>query len=120
MSTAQYRSSDDTNVDTRLNGAAAAAILAAGIGCGALGVLAFSADASGAFGRLLNIYNPTGTLSGVSTGAIIVWLVAWLALHRLWRMRTIALGKINAAAFALLAVGFLLTFPPVMDLLQGR
>ena len=41
-----------------------------------------------AFGRVLNIYNPTGTLSGVTTGAIIVWLVAWLALNRLWRTRT--------------------------------
>ena len=83
-------------------------------------LLAFAADASGTIGRLLNIYNPTGTLSGVTTGAIIVWLVAWLALNRLWRTRTIALGKVNVAAFALLAVGFLLTFPPFMDLLQGK
>ncbi len=120
MSTSQRRGEPDANIDARPNGPAAAAILAAGIGCGALGVLAFAADASSAFGRLLNIYNPTGTLSGVSTGAIIVWLVAWLALHHLWRIRTIALGKVNVAAFALLAVGFLLTFPPVMDLLQGR
>jgi len=27
---------------------------------------------------------------------------------------------VNLAAFALLAVGVLLTFPPVMDLIQGR
>jgi len=120
VSTSQYRREDDANIDARPNGPAAAAILAAGIGCSVLGVLAFSADASGAIGRLLNIYNPTGTLSGVSTGAIIVWLVAWLALNRLWRTRTIALGKVNVAAFALLAAGFLLTFPPFMDLLQGK
>ena len=120
MNTAQHRGNDDTNVDTRTNGPAGAAILAAGIGCGTLGALAFAADASGTIGRLLNIYNPTGTLSGVTTGAIIVWLVAWLALNRLWRTRTIALGKVNVAAFALLVVGFLLTFPPFMDLLQGK
>ena len=120
MSASQYRVEPDANIDARRNGPAAAAILAAGIGCGALGVLAFAADASSAFGHLLNIYNPTGTLSGVSTGAIIIWLLAWLALHRLWRMRTIGLGKVNVAAFAMLAVGFLLTFPPFMDLLQGK
>lgn len=57
------------------NGPGAAAILAAGIGCAAVGVLAFAGDASPAIGKLLNIYNPTGTLSGVTTLAIIVWLV---------------------------------------------
>jgi hypothetical protein len=30
------------------------------------------------------------------------------------------MAKINIAAFALLLVGFLLTFPPFMDLLQGK
>ena len=102
------------------SGPAAAAILAAGIGCATVGILAFAGDASGAIGRLLNIYNPTGTLSGVTTIAIIVWLVAWFALHRQWRTRTVAMGGVNIAAFVLLAVGFLLTFPPFMDLLQGK
>ena len=120
MSASQHQGGHDATIDALPNGAAAAAILAAGVGCGTLGVLAYAADASSAFGRLLNIYNPTGTLSGVTTGAIIVWLVAWLALNRLWRTRTIALSKVNFAAFALLAVGFLLTFPPFLDLLQGK
>ena len=102
------------------NGSAAAAILAAGIGCGTLGVLAFTADASPAVGRALNIYNPTGTLSGVTTGAIVVWMVAWFALNRLWHARAVAMSAINVSAFALLLVSFLLTCPPIMDLLQGR
>ena len=117
MSTTQSRGGD---TDTPPNGPAAAAILAAGIGCATIGILAFAGDASGAIGRLLNIYNPTGTLSGVTTIAIIVWLVAWFALNRLWRTRTVAMGGVNVAAFVLLAVGFLLTFPPFMDLLQGK
>jgi hypothetical protein len=106
--------------DVSPNGPAAAAILATGIGCATLGVLAFAADASPAFGRLLNIYNPTGTLSGVTTGTIIVWLVMWFVLHRFWCQRSVSLAKINVFAFMLLAVAFLLTFPPVMDLLQGK
>jgi hypothetical protein len=118
MSAAQPRSGNDA--DSLPNGPAAAAILAAGIGCGTLGILAFAGDASAAIGRLLNIYNPTGTLSGVTTGAIIVWLVAWLVLNRLWQTRTVAMAAVNVAAFAFLVVGFLLTFPPFMDLLQGK
>ncbi len=102
------------------NGSGAAAILGAGIGCGALGILAFWGDASESMGKALNIYNPSGTLSGVTTFAIIIWLVAWFALDRIWRGKTVEIMKVNVVAFALLAVGFLLTFPPFMDLLQGR
>jgi hypothetical protein len=120
MSMAPSRDAERTDIDAFQNGPAGAAILGAGIGCAAVGILSFAGDASDAVGRLLNIYNPTGTLSGVTTVAIIIWLVAWFALHRAWRTRTIAMGPINVASFALLAVGFLLTFPPFMDLLQGK
>jgi hypothetical protein len=102
------------------NGPGAAAILAAGIGCAAVGILALAGDASEAIGKLLNFYNPVGPLSGVSTVSIIVWLVSWFALARVWRTKTVALGKANVVAFALLLVGLLLTFPPFMDLLQGK
>jgi hypothetical protein len=102
------------------NGPGAAAILAAGIGCAAVGILAFAGDASDAIGKLLNIYNPVGSLSGVTTLAIIIWLVAWFVLARMWATKTVALGKINVAAFLGLAIGLLLTFPPFMDLLQGK
>lgn len=102
------------------NGAGGAAILAAGIGCGAIGVLAFWGDASASMGKALNFYNPSGTLSGVTTIGILVWLVSWFVLNRMWRDKTVAMVKINVASFALLAVGFLLTFPPFMDLLQGK
>ena len=102
------------------NGPGAAAVLAAGIGCAAIGILAFAGDASDTVGRLLNFYNPTGTLSGVTITAIMIWLVSWIALNRLWRQRTVPMVRVNMSAFALLAVGFLLTFPPVMDLLQGK
>jgi hypothetical protein len=108
------------NVDNIPNGPGAAAILAAGIGCAAVGILALAGDASDAIGKLLNFYNPVGPLSGVTTVAIIVWLIAWFILARLWGAKTVALGKINIAAFALLIVGLLLTFPPFIDLLQGK
>ena len=120
MSTSQGHSGYGSRTRCIPNGAGAAAILAAGIGCAAVGILAFAGDASDAIGRLLNFYNPTGTLSGVTTVAIVVWLVAWFALNRMWHTQTVSMVKISVAAFALLAVGFLLTFPPFMDLLQGK
>jgi hypothetical protein len=73
-----------------------------------------------ALNHFFTFYKPTSGLSGVSTSAVVVWLVAWLILGRRWSTRTIALAKIILAAFALLAVGVLLTFPPVMDFIQGR
>jgi hypothetical protein len=108
------------DVDKLPNGPGAAAILAAGIGCAALGILAFAGDASDSIGKALNFYNPTGTLSGVTTLAIIIWLIAWFVLARLWGNKTVDIVKINVISFVLLAVGFLLTFPPFADLLQGK
>jgi hypothetical protein len=106
--------------DTIPNGPGAAAILAAGIGCAAIGILYLVGDASETIGKLLNFYNPVGTLSGVTTLAIIIWLVAWYVLNRLWQAKTVSMFNVNIAAFVLLAVGLLLTFPPFVDPLQGR
>jgi hypothetical protein len=112
---------NESSVDKDLpNGAGAAAILAAGIGCAALGVLAVLGDAFSSIKSLLNFYNPTGPLSGVTTVAIIVWLASWFMLARKWDGRDVALNWVSAIAFILLAVGLFLTFPPGMDLLQGK
>jgi hypothetical protein len=102
------------------NGPGAAAILAAGIGCFALGVFATLGDAFPAVARFFTFYLPTGPLSGVTTSAIIVWLAAWYALSLRWRRARVALGSINVLAFVLLALGVLLTFPPFSDLIQGK
>lgn len=102
------------------NGAAAAAVLAAAIGGLALGILALAADAMAAIGRLFNIWNPTGPLSGVTSAAILAWLVAWWVLSRLWSDRNLDLRRINLWAAAMFGAGLLLTFPPFMDLLQGK
>ena len=101
------------------NGDGAAAILGAGVGALALGVLALASDAAPAVGKAMGLYRPSGALSGVSTGAVLAWLAAWALLARRWRGREVALGPVNAAAIAMLATGLLLTFPPVMDVLTG-
>jgi len=101
-------------------GPGAAAILATGVGALALGVLAFAGDAVRSFGRAMIFWPPSGPLSGVTTVAIVVWLGVWAILARRWARRDVNLVPINIAAFLMLAAGLLLTFPPVMDFLQGK
>jgi hypothetical protein len=97
------------------NGAALAAILAAGIGAFAMGLVVilnetdvFAAPA---------IYGPAGGVSGRTTLAVVIWLVAWALLHSRWRDRQIESGRVHAATLVLIGLGVLLTFPPVWSLL---
>jgi hypothetical protein len=102
------------------SGPGAAAILAAGAGSLALGVLALAGDAWPRVKAAMILWKPTGPLSGVTTVAVAVWLAVWLVLSRRWARREVDLAAITWAAFAMLAAGLLLTFPPFMDLLQGK
>ena len=97
------------------NGSGAAALLAAGIGALILAVLAIAADHIASFKSTMIFYKPTGPLSGVTTCAIVVWLVVWIVLHRRWRRRNIS-ARSNTIALILLVLSLLLTFPPIADL----
>ena len=99
------------------NGSGAAAILAAGIGSFALSALAIAGDRSVLVKSILVFYKPTGVLSGVSTTAILIWLLTWGILEGRWRRRTVAAGRVIAVALALLGLSLLLTFPPIADLI---
>jgi len=98
------------------NGPGAAAILSAGIGAFALAVFAIAGDKIAWFQKMMVFYKPTGPLSGVTTSAIVVWLVAWGVLEGWWRNREVSLGRIGAVALTLLLLSLLLTFPPLADL----
>lgn len=114
---------EDRSIDPReqiANGPAGAAILSAGIGCFAIGALAVIGDGSKAVAKFFTFYRPTGPLSGVSSLGIVLWLVVWFALARRWRSKTVAIERVNLAAFAFLALGLLLTFPPFGNLLLGK
>ena len=102
------------------NGSAGAAILAGGAGCCLLGMLSCAADLSKNLAVLMVFYPPAGPLSGVTTVSSLLWLATWFILARRWRDKTVAIGKVNAAAFALVGFGLLLTFPPFVDCLPGR
>ena len=110
------RTSADPPGSQLTNGSGAAAILSAGVGCFVLAVLALAGDKSALVKSLLNIYKPTGTLSGVTTVAILSWLCLWGFLEWRWRKKTVAVASICASALVLLGAGLLLTFPPIVDL----
>jgi hypothetical protein len=98
------------------NGSGAAAILAAGIGCFLVAALAIVADKSSTIKSTMNFYKPTGPLSGVTTTAVVIWLVSWFVLEFRWRKHDVVMGRISAIAVGLLVLSVLLTFPPIGDL----
>ena len=99
-----------------MNGSGAAAILAAGVGAMARGVMAVAGDKSAVVKSSMIFYKPTGLLSGVTTVAILIWLGCWGLLEWRWRKRSVAAGRVCLVALVLLGAGVLLTFPPVGDL----
>ena len=102
------------------NGKGAAAIIAVGIGSLVLGIFTLAGDAFPAAGALFNIWKPTGPLSGVTTLTIIIWLLTWLFFSLRWTGREVSFKRVNVTAAGMIIAGLLLTFPPVMDFLQGK
>jgi hypothetical protein len=111
---------DDVRDPTTTNGQGAAAVLAAASGCFALAILALISDASPLVAASLKFWRPTGPLSGVTDIAIVMWLVLWFVLSRVWSRRNVNMRRVNMTSILLLAAAILLTFPPVMDFLQGK
>jgi hypothetical protein len=106
-----------TSTQTQLpNGLAAAALLAGGIGSCALGVTTILNEASPAISNLFKFYGPAGPLSGKTTVAVIIWLVAWAILGFLWKDKEVDFAKVSLWALILLGLGLLGTFPLVFEL----
>jgi hypothetical protein len=92
-------------------GPIAAAILAAGIGCLALGVLTTLAAASESIADWLNWNDDVGPLSGKTLMAVIVWVVAWAILHAVYRTKPFETRRALTIALVLIALGAVGTFP---------
>lgn len=101
------------------NGGAAAALLAAGIGCFTLGVLSVLANVFGPFSDALKLYGLGDDISGISTLMILVWLISWLILHQLWKKRQVNFTRIFVFTLILIALALLCTFPPFAKLFGG-
>ena len=105
--------------DTLKNGKAAAALLAGGIGSFAVGLMTVLAEASPAIKTFLTFSVPVGPLSGKTIVGVILWLVSWAVLGLLWKDKDVDLNKIIMAAFVLLGLALLFTFPPFFLLFEA-
>ena len=101
------------------NGPAAAAVLASGIGCLALGVFTCLTQALASVNDALSFYDPAGSLSRKTTLAVVAWLGAWAILHYLWKREQVDFGKVFVATLILIALGLLGTFPPFFQVFGG-
>lgn len=104
----------DLDLAHRTDAQAAAAVLAAGIGMFALGLLTVLNEASTAMHDWLEAWEfgqGVGPLAGKTTVAVIVWAISWIVLAVALRDRDVDLKKWFWIAFVLGALGFLGTFP---------
>ncbi|MGH2606979.1 MAG: hypothetical protein ACRDG5_10350 [Anaerolineales bacterium] len=104
----------------RPNGSAAAALVAGGLGSFAVGLMTVLAEASDGLASLLALYKPAGPLSGKTTVAVAIWLVAWAVLGRLWGDKDVDFDKAATWAFVLLGAGLVATFPPFFGLFAAE
>ena len=93
------------------NGTAAAAILAAGVGCFVTGVMTTGAEMSASLKTALTWSAAVGPLSGKTIVGVIAWLVAWVVFHFMWNDKDVDFRPTYYFALALVALGFLFTFP---------
>ena len=102
------------------NGPAAAAVMAAGIGCAALGIDTLLVEAGPKFfDRALNLYNPVGPLAGKTIIAVLAFAISWIILGLGLKGRNVNFQRWALIAFVLIAVGLIATFPPVFEFLAG-
>lgn len=92
-------------------GPIAAAILAAGVGATALGIVTTLAEASEGVKNWLAWSTPVGPLSGKTITAVLVWLAAWVILHAALRRRPYETRRALVISLVLIAVGVIGTFP---------
>ena len=97
-----------------VNGAALASFLGAGIGALAMGVFVVLNEA-GVF-VAPTLYAPAGGISGRTTCAALVWLIAWGLLYSRWKDREIAPRRVYLVTLLLIGLGILAIFPPVWSL----
>jgi len=92
-------------------GPIAAAILAGGVGCLALGVFTTLAEASTSIKDWLQWSDRVGPLSGKTAMAVLVWLVSWVVLHVVYRDTPFETRRALTFALVLVALGVVGTFP---------
>jgi hypothetical protein len=99
---------------------AAAAFLAAGIGCLGYGLVIVLVEAIPNFKKFLTFSNDVGPLSGKVTFGIGIWLLAWVVTYLAMRNRKVNFNLVFIISMALLAVGLLFSFPPFYEIFTAK
>lgn len=102
---------NEVDREVAANGRAMAALLGAGIGAFAMGLVVIVNEAGVLSAP--SLYGPAGGVSGRTTIAVVVWLIAWAVLHSRWKGRQIESRRVLTTVLALVTLGLVLTFPPV-------
>ena len=106
----------ELNLPDKPDGPAAAAMLAAGIGIFALGLLTVLSEVSVPlhdFLERLEFGRGVGPLAGKTLLAVATWAVSWGILAALWRGKDVNLRSWFTVAVILGILGVLGTFPPI-------
>jgi hypothetical protein len=104
----------------RLDGRAAAAMIAAGVGCAAFGVAVVVAESVAEVKKLLTLSAAAGPLSGKAVVAVVIYAVFWLFLHLALRRSQTKITTVGRLTMILLGIGLLGTFPPFYGLIAGH
>jgi hypothetical protein len=112
--------------DTKPNGPAAAAFLAAGVGAFVLGLMVTLAEASADIKSFLDFSKNYGIGAGVGplSGKVVIgvgtYLVTFIVLGFALRGREVAFRKVFIVSLILLGLGFALTFPPIFTIFAAE
>ncbi|UUU26079.1 hypothetical protein [Streptomyces sp. DSM 40750] len=110
------RGQDEFPLSEKVEGPISAAIIAAGIGAAALGLLTTLAEADTSVHDALEWSDSVGPLSGKTTLAVVVWLLAWAVLHMTLRNKPYETVRALVISSVLIALGVLGTFPEFFQL----
>jgi hypothetical protein len=113
-------SADQPPPPGKLAGPTAATLVAAGVGCAAFGIAVVASESIAPVKTLFTLSAAVGPLSGKAVAGVLVYLVAWLVLHVLWRRRPIASATVIRGTAVLIGIGLLGTFPPFYGLIAGH
>ncbi len=109
-----------TNLDEiqdRAFGFTAATLIGGGFGVALFGVITFISERWISTQAGLTLTKSVGPLSGKAIYAAIGWLIGWAILALVLRNRNVSEKATYWITAILVAVGFLLTFPPIWKLL---
>jgi len=95
-------------------------MLATGIGALVLGILTVLNEASEGIHDFLEWSERVGPLSGVTSLAVIAFVLSWGALYGGLRDRDLPWRPVIVATIVLLAIAVVLTYPPFFELFKSE